>query len=510
MSLQPALPPPSLTAPPSSRSAPPGARPGAPPGAPPSEPLFQSTLAEQSARTAHAEGHQDKRSVEAKHGSRPDRPDRSAEAGAGAGGAGQTPAGTTGAGEPGPSGESPPSQSPMPAESVPSVPASPVPNERPGTAPLGAVPPGGDPGTGPAIGVGVPPGGEPGTGPAIGVGVPPPASLGTSPPAAKAPSPTSPPSVPPAQVAPSQPPAGSEPTTPLVEKLGAPTPAGEASPEQSAAAEAAPTPSQLVRATAGEGPSPTPARPGSTGAPGSTAPAAAAGPAGSSTAGGGGSSPGAAHTGQGHAGSSPPAEIANPPKPSAPSSPPAAPAASAATTGTGSGEASQVLGLQAPLAGSEGAAALGTGGQLLTSGVPMQDMIDSIRATIEIATRRGVTQAKIALKPDDLGEISIHLSQSADGLIARVTADTPAAAQALTDAHSELRQSLGSLGLPLLGLDIGSSGQSQTGERDEKPARSAGASVQPDDLEGVDAVGETDASPSTAGLASGGLVDVLA
>ena len=47
----------------------------------------------------------------------------------------------------------------------------------------------------------------------------------------------------------------------------------------------------------------------------------------------------------------------------------------------------------------------------------------------------------------------------AEGLLARVTADTPAAAQALAAGHAELRQSLGTLGLNLTRLHIGHSGQ---------------------------------------------------
>ncbi len=93
----------------------------------------------------------------------------------------------------------------------------------------------------------------------------------------------------------------------------------------------------------------------------------------------------------------------------------------------------------------------------------MQDMIESIRATIEIAARQGATQARIALQPEELGHISIRLSQTSEGLLARVSAETPAAAQALVDGRAELHQSLSSLGLPLLRLDISSFGQSETG-----------------------------------------------
>lgn len=155
------------------------------------------------------------------------------------------------------------------------------------------------------------------------------------------------------------------------------------------------------------------------------------------------------------------------------------------------------------------------GAQSLGAGVGMQEMIDAIRATIDLAARQGLTQARIALQPAELGEIRIHLSQSADGLTARVTADTPAAAQALAQGHSELHESLSSLGLSLLRLDIGSFGQPQGGERE---ARFAGSSSQTsasrtsshEDGDSNEPVGQIDGTSASLSPSSGRLVDVLA
>ncbi len=88
-------------------------------------------------------------------------------------------------------------------------------------------------------------------------------------------------------------------------------------------------------------------------------------------------------------------------------------------------------------------------------GVGLQQTIETVQATIELAARQGLSQARIALQPEELGEIRIYLTQSASGLVARVTAQTPAAAQALAAGHSELRQSLSSIGLSLTRLDVG-------------------------------------------------------
>ncbi len=146
----------------------------------------------------------------------------------------------------------------------------------------------------------------------------------------------------------------------------------------------------------------------------------------------------------------------------------------------------------------------------------MQDMINAIRATIEIAARQGATQARIQLQPQELGQINIRLSQTSAGLLARVSAETPAAAQALADGRSELRQSLSSLGLPLLRLDISSYGQAGARERQERfagDARSSSGSSTSTSLadgEAVESPGEPEATSASAALTGGALVDVLA
>ena len=72
-------------------------------------------------------------------------------------------------------------------------------------------------------------------------------------------------------------------------------------------------------------------------------------------------------------------------------------------------------------------------------GVDLQQTIEAVHTTIELATRQGLSQARIALAPAELGEIRIHLSQSASGLVARLAADTSAGAQALNEGRAELR-----------------------------------------------------------------------
>jgi hypothetical protein len=121
-------------------------------------------------------------------------------------------------------------------------------------------------------------------------------------------------------------------------------------------------------------------------------------------------------------------------------------------------------------------------------GVGLQQAIEDLHGTIQLAARQGLSQARIALHPEELGDIRIHLTQTADGLLARVTADAPAAAQALAAGHAELRQSLLSLGIDLARLHVG--------HHEQAAAHGGGAAGDPD-RDGAATSGET--SPRGAG-----------
>ena len=193
------------------------------------------------------------------------------------------------------------------------------------------------------------------------------------------------------------------------------------------------------------------------------------------------------------------------------------PAAAASTgpasapPGTADGSTSP-LALPAPSAPPTTAAAP-TQPPVVAAGVGMQEMIESVRATIGLAVRQGISQARIALQPAELGEIRVHLSQGADGLVARVTAGSEAAAQALAQGRAELHHSLSTIGTSLLRLEIGAFNQPS---RDRE--RSAGDASAPASARGATgAAGSIEedepAAPIPAAAAAGprgDLVDVLA
>jgi hypothetical protein len=76
-----------------------------------------------------------------------------------------------------------------------------------------------------------------------------------------------------------------------------------------------------------------------------------------------------------------------------------------------------------------------------------------------VAHSRGVTHARMALKPVDLGGIEIRLQTSSAGVTAQVIADSPEATRMLTQAAGDLRRSLESSGVTLLSLDVSTHGE---------------------------------------------------
>ena len=141
----------------------------------------------------------------------------------------------------------------------------------------------------------------------------------------------------------------------------------------------------------------------------------------------------------------------------------------------------------------------------------MQETIETIHATVALASRQGAAQAQISLEPAELGAVRIHLTQTNEGLVARVSAETAAGAQAIASGQSELHNTLSSLGISLLRLDVGSFTQQQAQAGGQSPQRSqqqpAPSTLANEQAEEIDAANPT----STVSLSStSALIDVLA
>jgi flagellar hook-length control protein FliK len=141
----------------------------------------------------------------------------------------------------------------------------------------------------------------------------------------------------------------------------------------------------------------------------------------------------------------------------------------------------------------------------------MHQAVETVRLTVQAANDRGVTRARIALRPEELGGVEVHLRHTAEGLSARVVAEAPEAAHLLQQAAGELRRTLEQQGLNIVRIDVGTAGDEAagtgagaTGHERRDGRRPQGGDAGPAD---------TDHQPTldrTIELPNGALVDVLA
>jgi flagellar hook-length control protein FliK len=142
--------------------------------------------------------------------------------------------------------------------------------------------------------------------------------------------------------------------------------------------------------------------------------------------------------------------------------------------------------------------------------VPLARSAEAVEHVLRLASSRGVTHARIALSPADLGSVDVHIRSTAEGLVARVVAHSAEAVQTLQNAAGDLRRSLEEHGLTLMSLDIGQSGESGTGRAGSDAGELAGGGRGGSSHEGLDGDDATTTETTTLRLPSGVLVDVLA
>jgi flagellar hook-length control protein FliK len=138
--------------------------------------------------------------------------------------------------------------------------------------------------------------------------------------------------------------------------------------------------------------------------------------------------------------------------------------------------------------------------------VPLARAAEAVEHVLRLASSRGVTHARIALNPADLGAVDVHIRSTAEGLVARVVAHSAEAVQTLQHAAGDLRRSLEEQGLNVLNLDISQPGESGAGR--------AGSESNGRNTHDGETTTEADESATTETktlrLPSGVLVDVLA
>lgn len=93
--------------------------------------------------------------------------------------------------------------------------------------------------------------------------------------------------------------------------------------------------------------------------------------------------------------------------------------------------------------------------------VPLYRAPETAAALIKIAADRGITHAKLHLKPVELGGIEVRLKTTPLGVSAQLVADSAEAAKLLTQAADDLRRDLADRNVNLLSLDVSTQQQYQ-------------------------------------------------
>jgi flagellar hook-length control protein FliK len=93
--------------------------------------------------------------------------------------------------------------------------------------------------------------------------------------------------------------------------------------------------------------------------------------------------------------------------------------------------------------------------------VPLHRAPAAVSTLLHVAVERGISHAKMALRPAELGGIEIRLQATAGGVAAQVVADSPEAARLLAQAGDDLRRALEARDVTLISLEVSTSGDQQ-------------------------------------------------
>ena len=101
--------------------------------------------------------------------------------------------------------------------------------------------------------------------------------------------------------------------------------------------------------------------------------------------------------------------------------------------------------------------------------MPLYRAVETTATLLHVAAERGVTHARLNLKPVELGGIEVRLQSTPQGVSAQLVADSPEAARMLAQASDDLRRQLADRDVTLLSLDV----STQSDQRHEAAAGGA-------------------------------------
>jgi flagellar hook-length control protein FliK len=90
----------------------------------------------------------------------------------------------------------------------------------------------------------------------------------------------------------------------------------------------------------------------------------------------------------------------------------------------------------------------------LERAVPLYRAVETTATLLHVAAERGVTHARLNLKPAELGGIEVRLQSTPHGVAAQLVAESPEAARMLVQASEDLRRQLSERDVTLLSLDV--------------------------------------------------------
>ncbi len=151
-----------------------------------------------------------------------------------------------------------------------------------------------------------------------------------------------------------------------------------------------------------------------------------------------------------------------------------------------------------------GAAGVSSASEAVTRGpATLLELAARVADELRLLARDGRNEARITLRPPDLGEVRIRVVELESGVTASIIADSAQVVDALASAVSFLRRALEGVGVPLLAVDLRLGGGRQEEEKGREPASGPPERRRAEDWRG-------EAAPVALAAVKGALIDVLA
>ena len=99
-----------------------------------------------------------------------------------------------------------------------------------------------------------------------------------------------------------------------------------------------------------------------------------------------------------------------------------------------------------------------------------RELINQVARHIDMSISQGRNSLRVQLFPEEMGRISLHLTNNANGLTITLIADQQATNQALAKQFDQLRQTLADAGIQFSELNIGQNGSFQQQADSQQPS----------------------------------------